>query len=509
VPRQLAEIVNRAMEKDRARRYQSAGEFAEAIAGYLEGSVKPTEPRVMPIQAATRQAEPYIRCSACSEIIAAKTSITGVCQTCKAPICSKCWSIRRVRYCLQHKEPAGPAKRSVAEVRRSFADLSAASPAVGDRPISLQPTISMVVAPGLPQRQATAPADGPLCPAPAPAVVPNVQPAALVPAVAPPEPAPVKMVPVEQPVIKEAPLQVAEAEEPKPKEPSLEEQSREKMAQARAEGRPVVSAAEARLAEDTFLRLVENCLPSIAPITDPCRGVAIAVKSWSRSAYRRDRALQLRPGDGPEQATLPWLECGPRGAEVVFDLRKRVWWGPPQGRVLIEVRNLAHLERLAAEGYDDRPITRIDLESLLNDTSRRAAVLNTWHVLILHNPTGWTDEAKEFVLGKGPRPFHDRLVSVVLFEQGSSQFLMDETDEKLLPMKEAFSAEMHEATFAKARQFVEEYFELHNSLALETLLRELGISRKAGVRVFKVLSATGAYGLESLEEVGMVLTPKQ
>ena len=163
------------------------------------------------------------------------------------------------------------------------------------------------------------------------------------------------------------------------------------------------------------------------------------------------------------------------------------------------------MDRMAAEGYDDQPVTRSEIELLLNRISRRAAESGTWHAMILFSPTDWTDEA-DFVLGKGGRAFHDRLVSVVLFEQGAGRFLFNPTDEKLLSLQEAFSMDLDEATFAKARQFVEDYFVVHNSLSLDTLVHELGLSRKAGIRVFKLLAAGGKYGVETLEEVGMVLT---
>ena len=128
--------------------------------------------------------------------------------------------------------------------------------------------------------------------------------------------------------------------------------------------------------------------------------------------------------------------------------------------------------------------------------------------MVLYSPTGWTDESRDFVLGKGTLAFHDRRVSGLLFEPRSARFLMNETDEKLPPLKEAFSMDLDDIAFAKARQFIQEYFELNNSLALDTLVRELKISCKAGIRVFKLLSASEDYGLDTMEGVGMVLVRK-
>ncbi|MFW6171170.1 MAG: hypothetical protein ACODAD_11820 [Planctomycetota bacterium] len=191
------------------------------------------------------------------------------------------------------------------------------------------------------------------------------------------------------------------------------------------------------------------------------------------------------------------------------DVRKRHWLGGLKGRVVLEARGLAHMERFATEGYDDQPVNRAELESLLNKTARRAADIATWHAVIVHSPTGWTEEARQFAMGQGSRPFHDRLTSVVLFDAASTRFLMDEKDEKLLSLRDAFEAGMDEDTFDRVRRFIKDYFQLHNSLSMETLVQELGISRKAAVRAFKVLSATGAYDLNVLDEVGMVLIRQQ
>ncbi len=71
---------------------------------------------------------------------------------------------------------------------------------------------------------------------------------------------------------------------------------------------------------------------------------------------------------------------------------------------------------------------------------------------------------------------HKDSFRTLLFDQASAGFLMDEKDEKLLPLGEAFAADMDEPTLARARRFIEEYFELNNSLAMDTFLQELGIA---------------------------------
>lgn len=312
---------------------------------------------------------------------------------------------------------------------------------------------------------------------------------------------------IDRPVA-QRPNRPAPEETPAGPAPPASEQLREKIARARAEGRPAVSAGEARVGEESFLRLVDNSLRSIREVTDPCCGLSFEVKSWSKAAQR----IKKQPRAGQDAASAgqvpqTWGPC-PEGAGVIYDLRKG-GLGVRRGRVVIEAQNLVRLERFAAEGYDDRPVSRMELESLLNEVARRASREETWHLIILASPTGWTAEACDFATGKGPRPFRDRLVSVVLFREDAAGFLCGETDEKLVPFREAFSMDVDAATLRQARRFLDEHFQLNDSISLDTLVAELGISRKAAVQVCNILAATGQYALEVLDDLGMVLSGKR
>ena len=193
---------------------------------------------------------------------------------------------------------------------------------------------------------------------------------------------------------------------------------------------------------------------------------------------------------------------------MIYDLEKCTLF-QRRARVVIEAYNLVHLEWYAEQGYDDRPVSRMELESLLNETARRAADQQAWHLLILNSPTGWDAEARDFATGEGPRPFRDRLVSVVLFEHESGRFLLDHTDQRMLPFKEPLSTDVDGPTLQKARQFLDDYLDLNNSISLETLIKELAISRKVGTQIFRILSAEGRFGLDVLDDVGMVLSGQE
>ena len=452
-------------KRSRRQRYQSAAEVSKAVDDYLERSQGLQTGRYRGWISACRVDPEETRCSVCSDILVSRLSVAGHCEICREPICRKCWTIRSVRRCSGHAETStdNPTTDQDPEPKPGHREPSPRK-AVADWPDESEASQS----PSVPQaasqkpRKVKSPAKG---------------------------------------LVAKAPL--------REEEPSLEEQLQAKIALARADGRPAISAAEARVAEETLVRLVENSLESITDVRDPCRGTVLHVKDWSKAVRRTTRPSSFKYESGSSGTKRDPVAGGPKGAGLICDLRKRNWFGWLRGRVVIEVHNLAHLERFDQEGYDDQSVSRMELESLLNETARHAAEQGTWQMLILYSPTGWADEARDFATGKGSGPFRDRLVSVVLFEDDSAQFLFDEVDERLFLFKEAFSTDLDGATLEKARAFVDDYLEVHNSLSLEAVVSQLGISRKAGVRVFKILEAEDRCDLNVLEDVGMVLSSKE
>lgn len=471
IPKQLADIVTRALQKDPARRYQNAAEFGQALDKYLTSQAEPAV-RV----AATGPAAGFgtsgvgrtslTRCSSCSKELASKHSVAGLCEECDAPICLTCWSVRDIRRCRRHANTGAANADLVIEAMPSK-EPSRVVGASGERAgqSSTAKDAESAARPDQPE-----PSDGNV-------VVPKERDPNVVPSPSP---------------------QVAH-------KPSIEEI----VARGRSEGRPAISAAEASLAEETFLRLVENTLHPIQQVRDPVREVDIPVENWSRVARPMDTVEKQEAVERREQGQETTLDVFPLDPVAIFDLSKRGWVGQTQGRAVIEARNLSHMERLARDGYDDQAVSRIELERVLNDAAHRAADGQTWHMLILASPTGWTDDARAFATGRGPRAFRDRLVSLVLFDNESTSFLPNETDEKLVSLRDSFSEDMDQETLDLARDFLAKYFQLHSSISLDHLVNELGISRKGALRVFNLFSAMGAYSLETVDKAGIVLAAKQ
>jgi len=476
IPTAVAEIVLHALQKDRNRRYQSASEFARAIDDYLSGAEQKTQPG-MPAPIATTVAPSVVeptRCSACSDVIASKLSVGGFCSQCEAPICSRCWKVRGVRHCTRHEPPKAPPQPKAPAKR------PATPPVRKPEPRDALPHVSPE-----PPRERREP----------PAVNLTVT--------------EVAQKPLEEEDRSDVPAQTSAAEPAMPPEEQLRAKHQtalEQIARARAEGRPAVSAYGAWLAEKRFVRTVEQRLEAIAEVADPCRGTKLPVKDWRKIRREAHRLLEM-PSDSDSLET----NCSapvryPSGVRLIHDVRARNLLGRLRGRVVIEALNLAHVERLAADGWDDQPVSREDLEVLLTGTVERAAKAGAWHLLILASPTGWTPEARQYAVGKGVHPFRDRWVSVVLYEDEPEGFGMDGLDEKLWPWRDVFDAELDEPTLARVRKHVEECLMVNNAIGLDALANELNISRRAAEKAFQVLASTGRFSVATVKDLGQFLS---
>jgi hypothetical protein len=261
------------------------------------------------------------------------------------------------------------------------------------------------------------------------------------------------------------------------------------------------------LAEETFFRLVENALADVSTVFDPVRQVEIPVGDFSQLRTRTGAEDDSGAAAAALGASGRVVGHGPTGDRMVYEVRQRALW-KNSARVVVEARSVLRADRFAADGRDDQPFAAKELESLLNRISRQAADDDTWHLAILASPTGWADEALQMASGAGTHPFRDRLVSVVLYDRDQSRFCWAETDERLAAWREAFSADLNPAALERARQWIGRHFAQHTSVALATLVEQLGISRKAADQVCRILAAEGLFVCESVKDIGPVLSKK-
>ena len=483
IPRALADIVLRALQRDPARRFQSAAEFAAALKAFLQdaGHASPSPSQSdSPLCSTSPGSELLQKCSACgTSIIKSRTSLGGTCEVCQGPLCSRCWTVRGVRRCAHHPPPepvhAGPFPGPAEAAGVEPAGIPMA------RPLSQEPARAAAV------------------------VYPDLSQA---------EPIPAARVMREEPLSAQ-PLPDAADSEVKPTSGhapaasselfSIRKRVRGGDESSGATGRTVVKASDVGVMVETFLRRVSNALQTLQEVKDPVRGVVVPVRDWEKVARRiAGRAGIVSRPVGP-QARASRAQVS-NNLLVVYELAARSWLGQQAGRIKIEARSLVRSERLAANGSDDKSMERIDVEAVLNEAAVRAQREGNWHLEILCSPTGWSSDTCRFVCRTNAASFHDRLVSAILFDNDSGRFLTPHNDEKLSSFRNAFSADDDSTLLDWARLFLRDYLDDNQSITHETLAQKLGINRATGIRAMKLLAESGNYNLEFVDGVGWVMS---
>ena len=211
------------------------------------------------------------------------------------------------------------------------------------------------------------------------------------------------------------------------------------------------------------------------------------------------------------------MRPAPQGAARVFDLCScAAGSAVPRGGSCSRCGAWCIASRYLADGYDDQPIARSELETLLNDAARRAGEADAWHLLRSWAASpGWSDTAREFACGAGPKPFHDRLVERDPVRRPRGPIpLLSETDERgwgssgpgIRQRGQRRGVARPGARGSSTSQ--ESFRPQRGGRSADTLAEALGINRPVGLRAMKLLAAAGHHGLTVVDDLGPVLTLK-
>ena len=271
-----------------------------------------------------------------------------------------------------------------------------------------------------------------------------------------------------------------------------QESSEQVVARLRAEGRAVLAAEDAALAEETFLRTFAQRFEQIDELPEPLSGATVRLRE---ARVQHEVEATERPRDRL-----------PRNAVSRFTLRAG-GWGKPKSCLAVEGRFFSRPDAVARAGYDAEPVGQAELTALLNDLAERARRSNCFRVVLVGSPTGWTEAAADAVVGRGGgKGFHDRRVAVALCDLHSDRVFMDESDPRLRPYWPLLAPRRYEEEVARCMAGVREMLLEKDSLSLSDAARGLSADESWVRAAFAELKAAGEFRTDELPEIGWVIS---
>lgn len=263
------------------------------------------------------------------------------------------------------------------------------------------------------------------------------------------------------------------------------------VARLRERGVPVVTLAEAKLAEEGFIRAFAQRLETVEELPD--------VLSRRPIRLRDARVKHAMEAGGRGPADAP--------ANTISRFALRVGgWGKPKAGLVLEARFLSRLEALASSGYDAEPLGEAELTPLLKILRERSEKDPDFHVVLVASPTGWSDAAKAMITERQRgRAFHDRRAGVVLYDLHTDVEHLDDKDERLWPFWPLVAPSRYAREVARCVEKLHELARRMEGISLDYAAKACGGDVSWLRAAFEVLRQTGKFAVEELPGLGLAL----
>ena len=273
---------------------------------------------------------------------------------------------------------------------------------------------------------------------------------------------------------------------------TVEEQEKESVEQLRQQGKPVITAEDAKLSEQAFLRTFGQRLEEIEELPEPLSNIKIRLRK-ARVKHQIEETCRVN-------RKLP--------ANRISRFTLRVGgWSKPKTCLTLEGRFLSRPGTIAEQGYDAEPIGDTELRALLNDVAEKAKQSGCFGVVLIGSPTGWTTNAAEMVTGiHGGKSFRDRRVAVVLEDLHTDEVFMDKSDKRLWAYWQLIAPAAYTAKVAACVEQVGEILSRKNSVSAKDAGRICKADESWVRAAFLELEQTGEFSMDELPDMGLVIS---
>lgn len=280
---------------------------------------------------------------------------------------------------------------------------------------------------------------------------------------------------------------------------------------ARGELAAVVSAEDARKQEFVFIQRFDQKIRETRHITGPLDGVRYPVTSWDAIHSQTEELNETRLN----RLRLTRPECDasalPLNLTSCYSLPRPARPGGRRGATFsICAAAVSDLEEMAANGFSASFATRSFLLKALEERAAANKMTDSFTVLGLASPTGWSAEAIAMVEGgKGAPGFSSLYVAACLVDLASGCLFHNPLDARLRPFIPLYRGELnYEAVDRIAGWVRQRLAQDRDIMTMKQIGEELGAEDSLVKEACLALAKEGGFDIDQLPEYGLTICKK-
>jgi excisionase family DNA binding protein len=271
----------------------------------------------------------------------------------------------------------------------------------------------------------------------------------------------------------------------------------------------LVTASEARQKELDFIGRFDQKIRKIKEVISPVDGTLFRVNSWD-DIHSETAEIEI-PDTASKSSGLASLTTRimPRNQRSTYSFLKRGTTRSGASGFVIEAAFFAHLRNFTEDGFDTLPITHTELVWLLETSIASAKNRGALYVVGFASPTGWTDEAREAVSGRGSRKgFSSLYGSFCLIDMNSDRSIANPYDMRIGSFLDVFRGDLDEEVINRVVEYLQAQFLSRESQELEDVASATEANPKLVEEAFRRLERSGRYVVSESGKTGLTIVRK-
>ena len=184
--------------------------------------------------------------------------------------------------------------------------------------------------------------------------------------------------------------------------------------------------------------------------------------------------------------------------------KKYKLFGKEETKMVIEAAVLNHWKKYCELGFDTNPATLSELNSLLARNIDKAELGNYFHVIGISSPTGWSENAREYInSNEFHKNFVDRHVSVCPIDPETGEIVYNKLDDRIKQFIYLFKPEFDREKVEKCKTLIKDKLSMDDFVTINDIIKK-GFESRIVKKSFYELEEKGIGEFKFVEGVGAV-----